>query len=191
MPFVGIIAKESESNFIKNEVLKNSSLKFEFVNINRKSVQNVKNIRFETIIINNEISDFLNVSKYLEELIINAKYIIVNSDIIKNINILKQYNSNIITYGLNQKAMITISSIKNENILIFIQNKLKNINNDEIEEQEVNVKINKNSLKKVSNSMAIFTILLIYGDFLKKIYKKLTFYVDKTQKIVYNKNYEI
>ena len=36
MPFVGIIAKESESNFIKNEVLKNSSLKFEFVNINRK-----------------------------------------------------------------------------------------------------------------------------------------------------------
>ena len=169
MSFVGIIAKESESNFIKNEVLKNSSLKFEFVNINRKSVQNVKNIRFETIIINNEISDFLNVSKYLEELIINAKYIIVNSDIIKNINILKQYNSNIITYGLNQKAMITISSIKNENILIFIQNKLKNINNDEIEEQEVNVKINKNSLKKVSNSMAIFTILLIYGDFLKKI----------------------
>ena len=169
MPFVGIIAKESESNFIKNEVLKNSSLKFEFVNINRKSVQNVKNIRFETIIINNEISDFLNVSKYLEELIINEKYIIVNSDIIKNINILKQYNSNIITYGLNQKAMITISSIKNENILIFIQNKLKNINNDEIEEQEVNVKINKNSLKKVSNSMAIFTILLIYGDFLKKI----------------------
>ena len=169
MPFVGIIAKESESNFIKNEVLKNSSLKFEFVNINRKSVQNVKNIRFETIIINNEISDFLNVSKYLEELIINAKYIIVNSDIIKNINILKQYNSNIITYGLNQKAMITISSIKNENILIFIQNKLKNINNDEIEEQEVNVKINKKSLKKVSNSMAIFTILLIYGDFLKKI----------------------
>ena len=169
MPFVGIIAKESESNFIKNEVLKNSSLKFEFVNINRKSVQNVKNIRIETIIINNEISDFLNVSKYLEELIINAKYIIVNSDIIKNINILKQYNSNIITYGLNQKAMITISSIKNENILIFIQNKLKNINNDEIEEQEVNVKINKNSLKKVSNSMAIFTILLIYGDFLKKI----------------------
>lgn len=169
MPFVGIIAKESEGNFIKNEVLKNSSLKFEFVNINRKSVQNVKNIRFETIIINNEISDFLNVSKYLEELIINAKYIIVNSDIIKNINILKQYNSNIITYGLNQKAMITISSIKNENILIFIQNKLKNINNDEIEEQEVNVKINKNSLKKVSNSMAIFTILLIYGNFLKKI----------------------
>lgn len=169
MPFIGIIAKESESNFIKNEVLKNSSLKFEFVNINRTSVQNVKNIRFETIVINNEISDFLNVSKYLEELIINAKYIIVNSDIIKNIDILKQHNSNIITYGLNQKAVITISSIRNENILIFIQNKLKNINNDEIEEQEVNVKINKNSLKKVSNSMAIFTILLIYGDFLKKI----------------------
>lgn len=169
MPFIGIIAKESESNFIKNEVLKNSSLKFEFVNINKASVQNVKNIRFETIVINNEISDFLNVSKYLEELIINAKYIIVNSDIIKNIDILKQYNSNIITYGLNQKAMITISSIENENILIFIQNKLKNINDNEIEEQEVNIKINKNSLKKVSNSMAIFTILLIYGNFLKKI----------------------
>lgn len=169
MPFIGIIAKESESNFIKNEVLKNSSLKFDFVNINKISVQNVKNIKFETIVINNEISDFLNVSKYLEEIIINAKYIIVNSDIIKNLEILKQYNSNIITYGLNQKADITISSIENENILIFVQNNLRNINGEEIEPQEINVKIIKNSLKKVSNSMAIFTILLIYGDFLKKI----------------------
>lgn len=169
MPFIGVIAKESESNFMKNEVLKNSSLKFDFVNINKISVQNVKNIKFETIVINNEISDFLNVSKYLEEIIINAKYIIVNSDIIKNIEILKQYNSNIITYGLNQKADITISSIENENILIFVQNNLKNINGKEIEPQEFNIKIIKNSLKKVSNSMAIFTILLIYGDFLKKI----------------------
>ena len=169
MPFIGIVAKESESNFIKNEVLKNSSLKFEFVNINKISVQNVKNIKFETIVISNEISEFLNVSKYLEEIIINAKYIIVNSDTIKNLEILKQYNSNIITYGLNRKANITISSIENENILIFVQNNLRNINDEEIEPQEVNVKIIKNSLKKVSNSMAIFTILLIYGDFLKKI----------------------
>lgn len=169
MPFIGVIAKESESNFIKNEVLKNSSLKFDFVNINKISVQNIKNIKFETIVINNEISDFLNVSKYLEEIIINAKYIIVNSDIIKNLEILKQYNSNIITYGLNQKADITISSIENENILIFVQNNLRNINGEEIEPQEFNIKIIKNSLKKVCNSMAIFTILLIYGDFLKKI----------------------
>ena len=36
MPFIGIVAKESDSNFIKNELLKNSfKTKFEIININK------------------------------------------------------------------------------------------------------------------------------------------------------------
>jgi hypothetical protein len=183
MPFIGIIAKESESNFIKNEVTKNSvNNKFEFININKESIQNIKNIKFDIVVINNNISDFLKSSKYLENVLKSAKYLIVNSDVQDNTNIFNckefdaannidslNHKTNIITYGLNQHAMITISSIKNENILLCIQKSMRDINDKVIEQQEVNIEITKNSLTKTCNSMVIFTILTLYGEFLKKI----------------------
>ena len=170
MPFIGIIAKESESNFIKNEVLKNSvKNKFEFININRKSIQNIKNIRFETVVINDDITTFLDLSKYLEEIITNAKFLIINSDVIKQIEVISEYNTNIITYGLNQNAMITISSIKNEDILICIQKNIRDIYGKLIEQQDINIQIEKSSSKKICNSLAIFAILVIFGENLKKI----------------------
>ncbi len=170
MPFIGVIAKESDSNFIKNEVIKNSEKnKFEFINISKKSIENVKNIRFETLVIDNDLAEFLRTSKYLEEIIKNAKYLIINSDIVKNAEVLVNSKTNIISYGLNQKATITLSSVKAENVLICIQKSFNNINEKKVDEQEVNVEISKNNLKKICNSMAIFTILTIYGEKLKKI----------------------
>ena len=170
MPFIGVIAKESDSNFIKNEVLKNSiKNKFEFININKQSIENIKNIRFETIVINDDLVEFLKTSKYLEDLIKNAKYLIINSDIVKNVEVLVNSKTNIITYGLNQKAIVTMSSIKSENILICVQKGFVNAKGDIVEEQEVNVEIAKNNLKKICNSMAIFTVLTIYVENLKKI----------------------
>ena len=170
MPFIGIIAKESDSNFIKNEVLKNATFnKFEFININKQNIENIKNVRFETIVIDDDLAEFIKASKYLEDLIKNAKYLAINSDIVKNAEILVNSRKNIITYGLNQKATITMSSIKSENILICVQKKFMNIQGKQIEEQEKNVEITKSNLKKICNSMAIFTILTIYGENLKKI----------------------
>ena len=170
MPFIGVIAKESDSNFIKNEVLKNSEkTKFEFINVSKKSIENIKNIRFETLVIDSELAEFLKTSKYLEDLIQNAKYLIINSDVVKNTEVLVNSKTNIITYGLNQKAIITLSSVKAENILICVREKFKNIRGKKVEEQEVNVEISKNNLKKICNSMAVFTILTIYGEKLKKI----------------------
>lgn len=170
MPFIGIIAKESDANFIKNEVIKNAeNTKFEIININKKSIENIKNIRFETVVINDDLTEFLNNSKYLEDIIKNSKYLVINSDIVKNLDVLVNNKINIITYGLNQKAMVTMSSIKTENILICVQNKFENSIGQIIEEQEVNVEISKNNLKKICNSMAIFSVLVIYGGKLQKI----------------------
>lgn len=170
MPFIGVMAKESDCNFIKNEVLKNSEKrKFEFINITKQSIENIKNIRFETLVIDTDLSDFLKSSKYLEDLIKNAKYLIINSDIIKNTEIIINSKKNIITYGLNQKATVTLSSIETENILICVQNKFKNLDGKKVEEQEVKIEISKNNMKKICNSMIIFTILTIYGEKLKKI----------------------
>ena len=170
MPFIGVIAKESDSNFIKNEVLKNSKKnRFEFITINKQSIENIKNIKFEVIIVNDDLYEFLKTSKYLEDIMKNAKYLAINSDVVKNVELLVNSKTKVITYGLNQKATITMSSIRSENILICIQQKFKNIKEKEVEEQEVNVEISKINLKKICNSMAVFAILTIYGEKLKKI----------------------
>ncbi len=170
MPFIGIFAKESDSNFIKKEVIKNSkSNKFDIININKKSIENIKNIRFETVVINDDLTEFLNNSNYLEEIIRNSKFLILNTDVVKNSDVLINNKINLVTYGLNQKAMVTMSSIKSENILICVQNKFENSIGQIIEEQEVNVKILKNNLKKICNSMAVFSILALYGEKLQKI----------------------
>lgn len=170
MPFIGVIAKESDANFIKKEVIKNSIRnKFEIININKKNIENIKNIRFETIIINDDLTDFFSNSNYLEEIIRNSKFLILNSDVVKKLDVLVDGKVNIITYGLNQKAMVTMSSIKSENILICVQSKFENSIGQMIEEQEVNVKISKNNLKKICNSMAVFSVLVIYGEKLQKI----------------------
>ena len=170
MPFIGIFAKESDSNFIKKEVIKNSiNNRFDIININKKSIENIKNIRFETVVINDDLTGFFNNSNYLEEIIKNCKYLIINSDVVKNLDVLVNNKINIITYGLNQKAMVTMSSIKSENILVCVQNKFENSVGKMIEEQEVNVEISKNNLKKICNSMAVFSILAIYGEKLQKI----------------------
>ena len=164
MPFIGIVGKESDCNFIKNEVIKNSCKnKFEFINITRQNIENLKNIRFETIVIND--SNFYGESHYLKEIIKNAKYLLLNSDVIKPIDT----STNLITYGLNRNAIVTLSSIKNENIMICVQNEFKDIVGNNIEVQEINVEIKKNNLKKICNSLAVFAILVIYGENLKKI----------------------
>ena len=52
MPFVGIMSKENDSNFIKNAISKNSKgNNFEVININRKSIENVKNVKFDVLVI--------------------------------------------------------------------------------------------------------------------------------------------
>ena len=170
MPFIGVLSKESDSNFIKKEVIKNSkNNKFEIININKKCIENIKNIRFETVIINDELADFFKTSKYLEDILRNVKYLVINSDVVKDLEVLVNSNINVITYGLNQKATITMSSIMTEKILICVQNKFRNIFGEFVEEQEVNVEISKNNLKKICNSMAVFSILAIYGEKLQKI----------------------
>lgn len=170
MPFIGIVAKENDSNFIKNEITKNAKLnRFEIININKKSLENVKNIKFDILVINENIENLLKNSKYLEDIISKTYYVVINSDVKNNLSLLKNIKTNIITYGFNEKATITISSIKEENIMLCIQRSIKGIDNNIIEEQEINIKIEKNNVNKLYNILVIFTILEIYGEFLQKI----------------------
>ena len=169
MPFVGIISKENDSNFIKNAISKNSKENnFEIININKKSIGNIKNVKFDVLVICENIEKILKNSSYLEEIIKKADYIIVNSDVKENLSILKNVETNIVTYGFNAKATITISSIKEEKTMVCIQRKINGINNI-IEEQDFNIEIEKNNVNKLYNVLVIFTILAIYGEILQKI----------------------
>lgn len=170
MPLIGIISKENDSNFIKNSIIKiSTNSKFEFININKNSLENIKNITFETIIINENINEILRNSNYINNIIGRSKYLILNSDVCGNLKLLKDNEINILTFGLNSKATITVSSIKDDNILICIQRNFKNISKETIEEQEFNIKINKNNIKKTYNILAIYSVLSVYGEKYKNI----------------------
>lgn len=170
MPLIGIIARENDSNFIKNELNKNACYNsFEVININNKSLENIKNIKFDTILVKENIKELLEDSKYLEFIINKSKFLIINSDIEDNNQILKNDKKNIIKFGFSSNASITFSSIRDENIMICIQNKLEDINNKIIEEQENLVRIEKNNMNKLYNVLGIYAIFSIYGEKLKKI----------------------
>ena len=155
MCFIGIITDEKSRKYItKIEKKYLSDLNCKIVFITDKNIENMKHIRFNTIVINKKINDIDTLKDILE----NAKYIIINSDLNINLNILKEYNSIIITYGFNFKSTVTISSNSEDNIQICVQrNILKKKNN--IEQQEISVV--KESDVNVYDVMIIITIVLI------------------------------
>lgn len=157
MTFIGVISDHKSFDNI------NTHLKAEEINlihINRKSIENIKNIKFETIIFNSNLESFKQSKSILEQLCLNAKYIIINTDINFKFTILTKSKVNIITYGLNQKATVTVSSITETDILVYLQRNIKNIKNKIIEVGEKRIKI------KEGNKLKIYEILIIYIIFL-------------------------
>ena len=164
MPFIGVYAKENDSNFIKNEIGKiGTKNNFEIININKKNLSNLKNIRFDALIIKDRLSDLLNTSNYIKKIIENANYLIVNNDIENEVDI-EKIQDKIITYGFKSNADISVSSIKEEKIMICIQRKIQKSNNDLLEEQEINVKIGRHNINKLYNILALYTILMVYNE---------------------------
>lgn len=163
MPFIGIVANENDSNFIKNELLKKyKDNRFEIININNKSLENLKNVRFETIIVKENINKILKISNYINNILENASFLVVNTDIKENEDKLNNYKG-FISYGFNTNATITISSIKEENIMICLQKQIQGINKQITEEQECNINIGKHNVEKLYNYLAIFATKIIYG----------------------------
>ena len=168
MPFIGIFAKENDNNFIKNEINKNSDInKNEVININLNSLENLKNIKFDILIIKEDISELIKNSCYIDIIINNSNYIIINTDI-NDISALNQ-RDNIITYGFNKNSDISISSIKDDNIMICVQNKINGAKNIIIEEQEIGIKVIRHNINKLYNIMVVFIVLTLYGKKIRKI----------------------
>ena len=136
MAFIGIITSNKNEDALKKtlvKTLKKCKEKHSLIVINEDNIDNMKNIKFNSIIMNKENNIEEDKKEILNQIIDNAKYLIVNSDIYKTKK--KQNDSNIITYGYNSNATLTMSSVSEDDVLLCIQRNI-NLEDKEIIEQE-------------------------------------------------------
>ena len=155
MPFIGIIADEKRENIIRKGLISGLKLKESSVlNIKEKNIENIKNVKFETVIIDRKFKNL----EMLKKILVDAKYVVINTDIIKNLNILEDLELTVITYGFNSKATITASSVTDESSLICLQRTISNIYAQKIEMQEIKI----GETQDINASMAVVATTLIY-----------------------------
>lgn len=165
MTCIGIVADKNSEQEIEKILLEKSKEYnniFTIIIINEKSINNIKNIKFETILIYKNIIKSEDVFK---QILLNTKYLILNSDIEKPLKIVENIDITIITYGFNSKATITASSVNENEILLCIQRNILNLNKKLIEPQEINI-YTKTQNKHIE--MAVFCIMLLYGMILEE-----------------------
>lgn len=163
MSIIGIIADERQSNQIKKQINQENS-NLEFVCINYKSIENIKNIKFKILIIQDPLEKLKEKKEYIKKIIKSTKYVLLNADInIKEENF-KDIDLKILTYGLKQKATITVSSMEKERAVISIQRAFKNLKEKVIEQQEIPVRLIGNSSRNLYNSLIKIAIIKLEND---------------------------
>ena len=164
MSFIGIVSDNKCFEVIKDKVKKyDEEKKINLIQITSKSIENIKNIKFEIIIINGEINKLKEYNENLKKLCDNSKYLIINTDVNKMEDFEICKNTEVITYGLNHKSTVTVSSISENNTLIYLQRNIKNLKGEIIEVEEKRIKINEKSKCKVYDIMIIYIIFILYG----------------------------
>lgn len=168
MAFIGIISDSKSEKIIKmilDEKLDKSS---NIIVINSKSVENLKNIKFETVLIANNNNIIKENKETLNKIINNTKYLIINADIELDLQFEEQVELNVITFGFNPKATITASSVEDD-ILLCIQRNIKDIEGKTIEQQEMKIRFfGENIGINTNNLIGISAIMLLYGEIRQK-----------------------
>ena len=157
MPLVGIIAKKKDIQAIRKE-LQNKEI--EFIEITQNSVKNIKNINFEEIVINEDIILAKDEYEYMSTILSKVKYLIINGDVdIEILNKIKlEEPVKMITYGFNSKSTVTVSSVKEDKILVCMQRDIEKSDGKIVEAQEKNIYLNEQKNKKVYNKLVIFIL---------------------------------
>lgn len=156
MHFIGIITDKNSENNIKS-IMKKKLDEEEMIFLNEGNLENFKNIKFDSIVINNNIDNEIMLEKILKK----SKYILYNSDINLKSESIKKINSNVITYGYNSNATVTISSVTEESYLIFIQKNIYGYN-ETAGVQEIKFERTKNNINAY-DGMITTIIKLIYS----------------------------
>ena len=156
MSLIGILTECNYSNYLKQnfkDKLDTSQIFF----LKEKSIENLKNIKFQTVLIGKKVNQNKNVIK---DIIKNAEYLILNTDITDNLKLLDNLNIELITYGFNSKATITASSVDDNKIIICLQRAINSVFGVKIEPQEF--EMNFSNELNTYDVMEITSLLLLY-----------------------------
>lgn len=157
MPLIGIISNKRDFQTIKREI---SNRDIEVIAITEESIENLKNIKFSEIIFLTDIKLKKETYTFMSEILSNVKYLIINDDVeiksLQEINIEKPIK--VITFGFNQKATITISSIKEDKIIVCLQRNIEKLDKEIIETQEKEIRIDNKKCKKTYINLIVFII---------------------------------
>lgn len=156
MFFVGIITNHKNEMYARKELLK-IGMEENVIFISEKNISNVKNVKFETLIIDDGLENKVELRKIIE----NARYIILNSDVSIDLKLIDSLNLTVITYGFNNKATFTVSSIDESNMIICLQRVIYNVDNEVTEPQEFKLEVPENVEKHIAISLYIMKVL--YG----------------------------
>lgn len=163
MSFIGIVANKKCFENVKQKITEEEKDEtINLIQINVRSIENVKNIKFETIIIEDNLDKFKNNKEILEKILNKAQYLIINTDKNTQNEAIMEKQANIITYGLNQKATVTVSSISDTDILIYWQKNIQNKQGYKIEIEERRIKRKEKRTLKTYEILIIYTIFNIY-----------------------------
>ena len=164
MHFIGIFSNHSEYEMIKQNIIKIVNRKdLEFIHISSKNIENMKNIVFETIVLCHQENMNDEQKSILNKLCSNCMFIVVNADAFCKTKTICNKKTNCISYGLNQKSTITISSIQEEKAILSIQRNINNLEQKTIEMGEMEIDVKQYKPNQIENILAIFTIYLIYS----------------------------
>ena len=155
MFFIGIVTNQKNELFIKKK-LENITPASSIILITEKNIDNIKNIKFETILLDNQI---IKKKKEIRKIISSCKYLVLNNDMEIDDSIIESMDLTIITYGFNGKSTFTISSIDENKLIICLQRIIFKENDIQIEPQEYEVRINENVDKYAIIGSEIIKIL--------------------------------
>ena len=158
MAVIGIITKSNNINEIEKTLEKYGIHEKNIVIITKHTIENIKNVKFDIIIIFDQIEDDNIIKKVLD----SSKYLIINTDFKENVKLLNMAEDQyVITFGFNSRATITIISNENDEIILDLQREIENLNKEKIESQEIKLENNFNKNRIYEEiSMKILTFLV-------------------------------
>lgn len=158
MAVIGIITKSNNIIEIEKTLAKYGVYEKNIVIITKHTIENIKNVKFDIIIIFEKIED----DDILKKVLDSSKYLIINTDFKENIELLNMAEDQyVITFGFNSRATITIISNENDEIILDLQREIENLEKKKIESQEIKLENNFNKNRIYEEiSMKILTFLV-------------------------------
>lgn len=154
MSLIGVLTERENEIYLKKQLEKRKLEDLFFLNEN--TIENMRNIKFETFLLGKKIEKKQEIIRYIAQ---KASYFVLNSDIKENLSLLDNLDLMLITYGYNQKATITASSVAENKMMICLQRSIKNVYQEEVEPQEIEIEMTEGVKDEAVMELASLTFL--------------------------------